>query len=323
MLPSDKVIELRGLIEKILSPLVDNDYLLFELPRHANLGDTLIWQGELDFLKTLSYKCKFSTGYLKSIFIAKEFIQPNTLLLFQGGGNFGDVWEGPNDFRKAVLRMYPNQPSIIFPQTIYYNKIENLKEDAAFYANYPNVTICARDRRSLSILQEYFPMNPSFLVPDMAFFMDIERLKRTRNPKGAVYIRRNDRELNIENNYHIVPDYADTIDWTFLENSRSYSFQDDIEKWASLIDNKFGGNWRCRCLDLYWNRFLRQLNVKTAISVIDKYEEIYATRMHAAILGVILGKTAVTLFDNSYGKCSSFYHTWLSDIDSFNIVENE
>lgn len=47
----DKVFQLRKNIEDVLIPLIDNDYIYLDLPYHANLGDTLIWQGTLDFLK--------------------------------------------------------------------------------------------------------------------------------------------------------------------------------------------------------------------------------------------------------------------------------
>ena len=55
--------------------------------------------------------------------------------------------------------------------------------------------------------------------------------------------------------------------------------------------------------------------------MIDTYDQIYTTRMHAAILSVILGKSEVTLFDNNYGKSSSLYHTWLEDVNGLKLVE--
>ena len=49
----EKITDLRKKIKDKLSPLIDNDYVLLDLPYHKNIGDILIWAGEIEFLKTL------------------------------------------------------------------------------------------------------------------------------------------------------------------------------------------------------------------------------------------------------------------------------
>ena len=49
------------------------------------------------------------------------------------------------------------------------------------------------------------------------------------------------------------------------------------------------------------------------------YKTIYTTRLHAAILGVLLGKKVVFM-DNSYGKNRGFYETWLKDCNSVKMM---
>ena len=49
------------------------------------------------------------------------------------------------------------------------------------------------------------------------------------------------------------------------------------------------------------------------------YKTIYTTRLHAAILGVLLGKKVVFM-DNSYGKNRGFYETWLKDCDAVKMM---
>lgn len=321
MSPEEKTRELKEKAEQILTQLIDSDYLLLDVPHHSNLGDTLIWQGELDFLRTLPYECKYSTWSGGNTIIAENYLHRETIILFQGGGNFGDVWDEPNDFRKKVLSQYPNQKTIILPQTVYYKEEYNLKSDAAFYAQHPNVKICARDERSLQLLRDYFPNNTSLLVPDMAFCMDMKRYKRCNDPQGSIFIRREDKEFNEDINFKEVPNDAYVSDWIFLNNSKEYERQKEILKWASRFDHRLGTDWEHKWIDIYWHHVLRPLNVKTAINVIDKYAHIYTTRMHAAILSVILGKSEVTLFDNNYGKSSSLYYTWLDDVDGLKLVE--
>ena len=49
------------------------------------------------------------------------------------------------------------------------------------------------------------------------------------------------------------------------------------------------------------------------------YKTIYTTRLHAAILGVLLGKKVVFM-DNSYGKNRGFYETWFKDCDAVKMM---
>lgn len=51
------------------------------------------------------------------------------------------------------------------------------------------------------------------------------------------------------------------------------------------------------------------------------YEPITSTRLHAIILALLCGKN-VTAIDNSYGKISEFIHTWLSDVDEVQLMNN-
>lgn len=306
-------------IRKNLLNLIDNDYILLDLPYHSNLGDTLIWQGELDFLKQLHPKCKYQTWHQGSIKEISKHINKDTILLFHGGGNFGDLWPAHNAFRKKIHKMFPDQKSIIFPQTIYYNSQKELEEDAEFYSNYPNITICARDIMSFNTLKKYFLKSPSLLVPDMAFYMDMNRYKRNNHPHGSIFVRREDKEKNDKFSYQEIPQDAEISDWQFLNKSKEYRLSK--MKWISRFDCYAGTNLSQKWFDWYWQHVLRPLNVKTAIKFIDRYELIYTSRMHAAILGILLGKTHITLFDNNYGKSSSLYYTWLKDVDELRLIQ--
>ena len=47
--------QLMDTITKVLTPLIDNDYVYLDLPYYNNLGDVLIWEGTKCFLQTLPY----------------------------------------------------------------------------------------------------------------------------------------------------------------------------------------------------------------------------------------------------------------------------
>ena len=106
----EKKYQLQTLIENTLTPLINHDYWLLEVPYYTNLGDTLIWQGELDFLRKLPYKCKGMYSYETPI---PDGIGINDIILLQGGGNFGDLWTNPHEYRMRVIEKYPNNKIII------------------------------------------------------------------------------------------------------------------------------------------------------------------------------------------------------------------
>ena len=80
-------------------------------------------------------------------------IPQSATILLKGGGNFGDLWDGPHSFRKKIIELYPNNKVIIFPQTVWYENQENIKADEIFFANHSNVTMCARDKVSFKYIK--------------------------------------------------------------------------------------------------------------------------------------------------------------------------
>lgn len=319
----NKVFQLRKNIEDVLIPLIDNDYIYLDLPYHANLGDTLIWQGTLDFLKNINYKCLMSTYACGRDFIKVAKKHPKAIILLHGGGNFGDVWTGSNEFRKNVIRALPNHKIIILPQTIYYKDENNLECDALFYSKNTNVIICARDRKSLNILETRFPNNQHLLLPDMAFCMNVDVYRKTVKRRNAIFIKRMDKELSNDNTiYDIVPNDADISDWPTIENNKlKYKFINIINRYANAIRRHLKINLFIDLYDLYWHLILKNKQLFQAVGFIDKYENIYTTRMHAVILGVLLEKSNIIAFDNSYGKTSSFIESWLSDVDNLKLIK--
>lgn len=301
MTAEEKIQELKSLIKTTLPPLIDNDYWLLEVPYYTNIGDTLIWQGEMDFLRQFDYKCK---GMYSSGTFHFPSINPNEIILFQGGGNFGDLWSVPHDFKMKVMAKYPDNRFVFFPQTVYFQHEENLLSCADFMSHY-NATICARDNVSFEILKEYFK-NEIVLVPDMAFYMDRSNWEIPQNKGEDLFLLRGDVELKqYEEFKHIASQNKILVsDWRF---PREFNWQ---LKGHTQMRRHFPFLY-----DWYARTIFRPFMVKSGIQFIASHNKIYSTRLHAAILTILLGKACdLTWFDNSYGKNSSFYETWLKDV---------
>lgn len=304
-----KIHQLQGLIKEALTPLITSDYWLLEVPYYTNVGDTLIWQGELDFLKELPYMRKGMSSYYTDI---PNNIGEDDVILMQGGGNFGDLYYDPQNYRMQIVEMYPNNKIIFLPQTVWFEHEENMKECADALAKHKKLTICARDKVSFEILKKNFT-NEILLVPDMAFCIDMKRRRKPNETKEALLLKRDDKELK---------EYAEL---TKLVEQGNVTIRD----WLPFTEECWQKTWFRRTkkyvptfYDWYARNIFRPYLINSGIQLIGSHKKIYSTRLHATILSILLNKADdLTWFDNSYGKNSSFYETWLSDVDGIRFIK--
>lgn len=189
-----KVGQLQRLLEGTLLPLINNDYVLLDVPYYNNIGDVLIWQGTHDLLKQSKHKCLMSAS--KDTWNYGK-LDSDIIILLQGGGNFGDLWIQHQDFRNKIIEKYPNNKIIILPQTIFYNDKNRMLADACLMACHRNLHICARDMRSYELLKQYFSKNQLYLLPDMAFCISSKLLDKYRvgSQNKTLLLMRADKEL--------------------------------------------------------------------------------------------------------------------------------
>lgn len=302
MTSHEKILQLKGVIDKNLRSIINRDYYLLEVPYYTNIGDTLIWQGELDFLKTFPHKC---IGMYSLESFKYPSIDEKTLIIFQGGGNFGDLWTKHHDFKMKVVTHYPKNEFLFMPQTVHFEDENNLKKCAEFLANY-NVTICARDNMSYEILTTYFKNNV-LLVPDMAFYMDVKRWNKHYRAERPLLFKRIDKELKQTEYLSALENQdVDISDWPTMYNTGRPTWL--MYKSKSLPNR---APWLA---DFYCQIFYRPYLIRTAVKFLKTHTEIYTTRLHGAIFSVMLN-LKTTFIDNSYGKNRTFYDTWLSDCD--------
>lgn len=306
--PARRLDWLRDLACRELQPLIDGECVLLNAPYHANIGDTLIWQGELDVLARLGVV----PGYWSSI---DDFdptrVGPGATILLQGGGNFGDLWRGNQDFRLAVIQAFPHSPIVMFPQSLHYRDRSRLADDAAILNRHRELTLCWRDDRSYAIAQRFFGCCRNLLVPDMALCIDPSLFHQWARPTVAgssVFVRRTDQELRGGEPYGVVPAAATVSDWP------SFDPPDPIGVHARELARKHSD-----AAGRYAFDELRPHLLRMGVEFLSGYETVYSTRLHAAILAIGLGKD-VRLFRNSYVKNQAVYETWLRGLDRLTLV---
>lgn len=304
-----KKIELENIIYNKLSPLIDNDYVLYEVPFYNNVGDLLIWEGENQFLKSVKYKmvdcCSICT------YKENKNLSSDIIILLQGGGNFGDLWRMHQEFRLKIIQKYPNNKIIIFPQTVYYQNHETMLRDAEIMKQHKNLTICARDMVSYNLLKKYFNNN-ILLMPDMAFCIPPKQLLSQishNQTNKTLYLKREDKEFKngIKHNFENLS--IDVYDWPCMTHN---DFVQILFKVFLRLKSYKLSLW-------YAQHIYKGYLIKNSVEFVSQYKEIYTTRLHTSILCTLLGKKHHIL-DNSYGKNKNFYDTWFKDLDGVELL---
>lgn len=304
----DTIIEnLKSKIENNLLKLIDGPYFYTDLPYYHNTGDVLIWEGTQELLKKVPYKCLGKSSMYR--FKLKK-LPKNAVILLQGGGNFGDLWRQHQEFRLHIMQSYPENKIIILPQSIFYENPDMIEADAIEMAKHKNTYIFVRDESSYSILEKHFKNNMG-LIPDMAFCADTDKLRKYKlkeMPK-ALFLKRNDKEFADAPYADFFKDIKlplETLDWPHMKKKNKEAYL--LKK---VFMKKFTPHF---ILNYYADKYFRSSHIKKGVEFISSYQEIYTTRLHGAILSLLLGKKCV-LFDNSYNKNSNFINTWLKDND--------
>lgn len=317
---------LRETIYSALDPLITKNYCLLDVPDHENIGDNLIWGGELEYLKRLPYQMEYTANlYLYD----SSKVSSNHTILLHGGGNFGDLWRAYQDFKIDVISNFKNNRIIIFPQTVYYQNPDNITKDAAIFNSHPDLTIAARDEPSFELLKKHFNKNNIVLLPDMAFCQDFSAYHSDRVTNKRLVLKRVDKELNTKTNLDKYIQFAngkevEVKDWPTYnispaqEKAEHYKTRLDlalskrllkVPGISSIVDPRHG---------IFKRNDLHE-HIKTGIDFINQYDEIYSTRLHGYILSILLNKE-VNILDNSYGKNSNFHKTWLSDFHKTKLI---
>jgi exopolysaccharide biosynthesis predicted pyruvyltransferase EpsI len=300
---------MRGRVEATLRPLVGSadTIALIDFPNTANVGDSAIYVGQLACLASLGaprprFICDLRT-YDRGELARR--IGSSGVILFAGGGNFGDVWPATQELREDIVRSFPGNPIIQLPQTIHFERDDSLRRARTVYDAHPNLTVLARDRRSLTIARREFRAR-SLLCPDVAFALG--PLARPRPAtRLLLWLLRTDKETR----GGAPPSRVSSVDWL-----------DEPPMPLRELSYRLVGATRRRGLSRIarpllmrvYGRLARQ-RLRRGLEMLASAEVVVTDRMHGHILCLLLGIPHV-LLDNNYGKLSSFYETWTVEVDN-------
>ncbi|HHX61065.1 MAG TPA: polysaccharide pyruvyl transferase YvfF [Epulopiscium sp.] len=305
-----------SLFEERLKREINYNYCLLDIPNHRNIGDLLIWQGELDFLKK---NVNFPCIYTSNLHLFDNKRVGDSIILLHGGGNMGDLWEHHNNYRLEVIKKFPDNKIIILPQSMEFHFEDKLNRTVEIYEGHPNLMVCARDKHTYNILTALCKKTKVILLPDMAFCSSYSSFNKG---SGKLYLKRKDKELNTKIDSSLFADF-DTLDWPTYEYGKVKSFFFHKFQGANKRMSKFLFNYGC--LKNHATGLLNVINreklIQVGIEFLSTYNLIVTTRLHGFILAAILG-IPVVIVDNSYGKNKRFYDTWMKDVPHTYFADN-
>ena len=312
---AEKVCELRQRIDDQIASLVTSDYRIIAAPYIRNVGDHLIFQGEVDFLAQFKHKCKGAHSVWTFNFpeIAKDEI-----IFIHGGGFIGDAWGGGTlRVLNRVITRYTDNPIIIFPQSVSFKSLEFLEETKRVWSRHRRLTVCARDQVSYDFLKDHFQQNSVLLVPDMALYADIKKWTSDEpvDERESLLFMRWDCEAKDKLSLVRLQQAlcCEARDWPTITGSNAVYREMQrlkVEKKLEEADRFFLEKLHPHCL-------------REGIRFLTPYRDIYTTRLHGLILSMLMNKPRITFIDNSYGKIGALYQTWLKDVEGISEVTKD
>ena len=293
-------------------PLYKGKMVYLDYPVYTNVGDMLIWLGANEFFKRNGKKFIGRFSLLNMCESSMRCIEESDTICFQGGGNMGDLWVSHQHLRERIIEKFPHKRIIILPQSVHFEDVLKLDATCELYKKHPDLHIFLRDENSFSLLKDRGVPNLQ-LCPDMAHALwGVYSAGNVPKASGPLYLLRRDKEDSV-----LPPDInalrASAIDW------------DDIFTGFTLLTYKLGQkinkiDRRLRNMlpaFVIWER-ASDIITRRAISLFAPHDMIITNRLHAMILAALLEKKAI-VYDNSYGKISSYADLWFKDVPGIDL----
>lgn len=175
-------------------------------PEHSNIGDSAIALAELDFLERCGIKrkqiCEITAReYEVARTSIRRHIAKNKPIFLIGGGNMGNQWMWEEIIRRTIVEDFPENPKVLFPQTIYYTPSpdgEAEKQNSVPFYNTSGFTLAAREQPSFDMMRGLYPSASVLLTPDIVLSVTSDSLGAEKQARrGVLLCMRSDVEKKL------------------------------------------------------------------------------------------------------------------------------
>lgn len=257
---------------------------------YGNLGDVAITYAQEKFLKEqipeyeiVDVPISRTLSHLKAI---KNICTTDDIVTIVGGGNMSDLYFDIELLRQMVVKAFPNNRVISFPQTMFFSDSlsgKYLKRQAVkVYSQHINLTITARERWSYYFMQRTFPNCK--LCPDIV--MTLDKREPFAERKGVTFCLRNDAESEL------TQDFKDKLRAYVSSNYIVVDYDTHIGRGGLSLEERENE------LNKIWAQFRSSQWVIT-------------DRLHGMIFAFITGTPCIVFPNNNY-KIEGCYN-WIKD----------
>lgn len=303
---------LKARIDEALVPLVpqSGELILLDFPNHANVGDSAIYLGELEFFQHRLGRAPSIVSDCNHIPVAQiESTDSRSPIFLHGGGNFGDIWPTHQAFREEVIQRFPDRPIVQLPQSLHFASSDNLSRTADVIRQHRNFTLLVRDDASFELAQRHFACQ-TLKCPDMAFYLGA--MKPLSAPKhDLLLLLRDDREQRQDvEDFDVSPgERWLRTDW--IDDNKSLKTRAKLWTAFRAVAAREFSEMAAR--EAYY-RALAIERVERGNRLLSSASFVITDRLHAHIISLLLDLPQVVL-DNSYGKVSRFIKLWTHDYE--------
>lgn len=274
--------------------------ILMGFPNHRNLGDQAIALAEEKFIRKHFPEYDFHSVpegiMLKCVEKVRKACSDDDILVLHGGGNFGNQYMYIEESRRKILELFPNNPIILMPQSIYFSKDEKGEEELSktikCYNKHDKFTIVAREQISYDIIKDNFDVEV-IQTPDIVMSLNKQNFEQDRN--GIMYILRHDVEVVLD----------DSDRDKLIQVGHKYF--DNVKVTDMMYPEKINDHQREKVLD-------------TFMSEIGKRKVVVTDRLHGMIFCAITG-TPCVVFSNYNHKVKGSLK-WLKHLNYIKFLDD-
>ena len=271
-------------------------------PMHGNLGDQAIVFAQYKYFSDNGFGNQIveitTHEYSKCKHRISEYISPDDIIIIDGGGNMGTLWIEEEHKMRDIVKRFPDNRILIFPQTVYYDNDsfgnDELNKSVRIYNRHRDLHICARELTSYQFMKSKYDRVDILSVPDMVLYLK-DVCQSSLERQGAIFCFRSDNERVISN---------EQVDFI----TRSLEMHNiNIVVESTVASRHISSGSRKDELLQMWKKFARAQIVVT-------------DRLHAMIFAAITNTPCIA-FDNKSNKVEGVYE-WIKYLSYIKFIRN-
>lgn len=312
--------DIRGRTRRILQNVIGDavDVAILDAPNQRNVGDSLIWEGEVEYLRSLGKNIRYVSDLNGFDARALRRRLPRTgVVLLHGGGNFGDLWLGHQTHRERLVSELTDYKIVQLSQSIYFADDARADEANHILSRHDDFTVLIRDSLSMARAEKQLPGLDVVFCPDMAFGYEAPVKQGVSvHDNRVLVIARADKE-SASGLRQVPSDWIDgsalrVTDWG-LHAKDSWSWV--LARRVAWLQHKLSGARRKLPFPVpvlpqgvvqAAIAEINRSNVASAVKLYGSSSVIVVDRLHAHVLAALLGIPHV-LLDNNYRKLGGVY----------------